>query len=90
MDEYYDDGYEEQDSPKEQQKTRTNPKGSYIFNMIFKGVEWDIKIENLSLTDFKISAKAFEKVSKSELEVLKRYLIAEGFQDAAKKHNLFW
>jgi hypothetical protein len=96
MDEYYDDGYGDEDEEeiqqfqKKQGKFKTNPSGPYNFEMKFKGVNWVIKIENVSLDDFKVTAESDVKVKKKDLEILKRYIQDEGFEQAARKHNLFW
>ena len=71
-------------------KLRTNPDGPYNVKFVFKNVNWDITIENESEDDFKVIARSDIKVSSDEIEVLKNYLQAEGFEDAATKHNLFW
>ena len=98
MDEYYDNGYDDEDEDDQQirqfqkklGKFKVNPNGPYSFKMTFKGVKWDIKIENISLNDFKVTAKSNVKVKNNELEILKRYIQDEGFEQAARKHNLFW
>ena len=71
-------------------KFKTNPKGPYKIKFIFKGVNWDIKIQNISLEDFKVVARSSKKVNKTEIEILKKYLKDEGFEQAARKHNLYW
>jgi hypothetical protein len=75
---------------KKRKKIRTNPAGPYIVNFIFKGVNWDITIENLSHDDYKVTASSNKKVSIEEVNILKKYLQDEGFEQAAKKHNLYW
>ena len=92
MDEYYDSDFDEEKMKFEGdvKKTKTNPAGPYKVKMVFKGVKWDIKIENVTLEMFKISAKSNVKVDKQEVEILKKYIKDEGFELAAKKHNLFW
>jgi hypothetical protein len=96
MDEYYDDGYADEDEyeidqfQKKLGKFKTNPKGPFKFKMTFKGVNWEIKIENVDMNDFKVTAKSNVKVDLDELEIIKRYLRDEGFEQAARKHNLYW
>lgn len=94
MDEYYDDDFSEDtwkgSKKKKSKKLNTNPAGPYGLEIIFKGVNWYIVIENLTMDDFKVTAKSDEKVGKDEVNILKKYLQAEGFEMAAKKHNLFW
>jgi hypothetical protein len=96
MDEYFDDAYSDDDDSEivsfqeKLGKFKTNPKGPYKIKFIFKGVNWDIKIQNVSLEDFKVVARSNKKVSQSELEILKKYLKDEGFEQAARKHNLYW
>jgi hypothetical protein len=93
MDEYYDDDFSEknQKSPKRKsKKLKTNPAGPYELELTFWGIDWYIVIENLTMEDFKVTAKSDKKVGKHYVDTLKRYLKAEGFEMAAKKHNLFW
>lgn len=93
MDEYYDDGYEDEDNLKKHEefdKIKTNPAGPYKISLTFKGVKWSIKIENIAINKFKINAKSNIKVARTEVDILKKYLKDEGFEMAAKKHNLFW
>jgi hypothetical protein len=97
MDEYYDDGYGEDEDENEifhfQKKLgefKTNPKGPYKIQFKFKNIDWNITIQNINFNDFKVVARSSVKVNKSELEILKKYLKDEGFEQAARKHNLFW
>jgi hypothetical protein len=96
MDTYYDDGYESEEENKIQQfqkdlgAFKTNPNGNYKVELMFKGIKWKIEIKNLDMERYKILAKSNVKVDPDELENLKRYLIAEGFEYAARQHNLFW
>lgn len=86
-----DDFYEKKKSPsKRSKKLKKNPSGLYNVNLIFKGIQWDITIDNVSYDEFKITAKSNVKVNQDEVNVLKRYLQDEGFEDAATKHNLDW
>jgi hypothetical protein len=93
MDEYYDDDFSDESwkgSKKKSKKLKTNPAGPFEMEIIFRGTKWDIVIENITINDFKVTAKANKKVDKGQIEVLKKYLQDEGFEMAAKKHNLFW
>ena len=93
MDEYYDDDFLEENwkqAKKKSKRPKTNPDGPYEVNITFKGVDWNIVIKNKNLDDFIVTASTDKKVSFEELEVLKKYLKDEGFEMAAKKHNLFW
>jgi hypothetical protein len=92
MDEYYDDDFSDEtwNNQKKSKKVKTNPAGPYEIEFMFKGVNWNIVIENISMTDFKVTARSDKKIKKEELIILKRYLQDEGFEMAAKKHNLFW
>jgi hypothetical protein len=93
MDDYYDEDFSEDTwkNPKSKsKKLRTNPAGPYELEITFKGVDWYIVIENLTMDDFKVTAKSEKKVKKDEVGILKKYLQDEGFELAAKKHNLFW
>jgi hypothetical protein len=96
MDEYYDDGYENEDEneilqfQKKQKDFTTNPAGPFKFKITFKGVNWSVKIESLSMQDFKITAKSNVKVAQEECEIFKKYIRDEGFEIAARKHNLYW
>ena len=75
---------------KKSKKLKLNPEGPYRFNFIFRGVNWDISIENVSYSDYKVTARSDKTVEPEEVDVLKKYLQTEGFEEAAKKHNLYW
>jgi hypothetical protein len=88
-----DDGsfYEKKKSyHKKSKRLKKNPRGLYNVNFIFKGIQWDITIDNIAYDEFKITAKSNVKVDQGEVDVLKRYLQDEGFEEAATKHNLEW
>jgi hypothetical protein len=89
MDDYFDDE-PWKGSKKKTKKLNTNPSGPYTLDLMFKGINWNIVIENLNINDFKVTVKSDKKVKIKEIDLLKRYLQAEGFEMAAKKHNLFW
>ena len=99
MDEFYDDDLDEKTWKKKQGKKKkllTNPKGAYHIDMTFKGIEYDIIIENITHTKFKVCAICKEEDEKeieeckTEMLLLQKYLDAEGFFLAAKKWNLFY
>jgi len=99
MDEYIDDDFEEKKWKKKQgrkKKLVTNPKGPFHFDMTFKGIEYDIVIENITYDKFKVCAICKEEEEKnieeieSEMLILQRYLEDEGFFLAARKHNLYY
>lgn len=94
MDTYYDDenedNYDNTFSKKKSNKIKTNPTGNYKIKFKFKGVEWNVEIKNTDLNSYKVSARSNVKVNKDELKILKKYLIDEGFEQAARQHNLFW
>jgi hypothetical protein len=92
MDEYYDDDFsgESWKGQKKSKKLKTNPAGPYELDIMFSGVNWNIVIENITIEDFKVTAKSDKKVNQNQINVLKKYLQDEGFEVAAKKHNLFW
>ena len=71
-------------------KIKVNPAGPYQVELLFRGVNWNIVIENVSYDLFKVKAYSDKKISKDEISLLKKYLELEGFEDAAKKHNLYW
>jgi hypothetical protein len=75
---------------KKKKKIKTNPKGPYNLKFSFKKILWDITIENISENDYKVIARSNVKVDPEEIECLKHYLQAEGFEEEAKKHNLYW
>jgi hypothetical protein len=96
MEAYYDHGYDDENEDKIQQfqknlgSFKTNPNGNYKVELMFKGIKWKIEIKNLDTERYKILARSNVKVDPDELENLKRYLIAEGFEHEARQHNLFW
>jgi hypothetical protein len=64
--------------------------------MTFKGIEYDIVIENITHDKYKVCAickdeeeKEIEEVE-NEIILLQKYLEAEGFFLAAKKWNLYY
>ena len=71
-------------------RIKTNPKGPYNLKFKFKSVNWDITIENVDENDYKVIAKSNVKVEPEMIEALKHYLQQEGFEEEAKKHNLYW
>jgi len=84
----YNDGF---DQPINKKKSfKDNPNGPYKLKITVKGINWDVTIKSTSPVDHKVKAISDKKASKNDLEVLKNYLEKEGFNDAAKKHNLFW
>jgi hypothetical protein len=96
MDEYYNNDFSDESWKKSKyykgksKKLNTNPSGPYELELMFKGVNWHIIIENIDINDFKVTAKSDEKVNSCKVNSLKKYLQDEGFEMAAKKHNLFW
>ena len=93
MDEYYDDDFSNESwkgSKKKSKKLNINPAGPFELEIIFRGIKLEIIIENTSINDFKVTVKANKKVDQGQINILKKYLQDEGFEMAAKKHNLFW
>lgn len=92
MEAYYDDESENeiQEFQKKLGDFKTNPNGNYKIQLTFKGVNWKIEIKNIDMDSYKIIARSNVKVDGDELEILKKYLIDEGFEHAARQHNLFW
>lgn len=68
----------------------TNPSGPYKLDLLYKGIKYKIMIKNLSEYEFDIFVRSNKKITKNEIESLKRYLEEEGFNNEATKHNLFW
>jgi hypothetical protein len=71
-------------------RIKFNPKGPYNLKFTFKGVDWDITIENIEENDYKVTAKSNKKVEPEMIDALKYYLQQEGFEEEAKKHNIYW
>ena len=92
MEAYYDDESENeiQEFQKKLGNFKTNPNGNYKIQLTFKGVNWKIEIKNIDMDSYKIIARSNVKVDEDELEILKKYLIDEGFEHDARQHNLFW
>ena len=92
MEAYYDDESENeiQEFQKKLGNFKTNPNGNYKIQLTFKGVNWKIEIKNIDMDSYKIIARSNVKVDGDELEILKKYLIDEGFEHDARQHNLFW
>jgi len=91
MIEDYNDYDDSSWNKKKSKKLKQNPNGPYtIEDFVFKGVIWNIVIQNVSHDDFQVTAISNKKVKHDTLNVLKKYLKTEGFEEAARKHNLFW
>jgi hypothetical protein len=86
-----DDSYEEVTKNKRKpEKLKTNPSGPFHFKMTYLGIFCNVTIQNIKKDEFKISIDSSKKLNKSLLKHLTNYLKAEGFEDEATKHNLFW
>lgn len=98
MDEYYDDdlifrkGEGWHINKDRKKKLVGNPNGPYkLENFLLDGILWDsITIENISHDEFKVTTTTESFASAEDLDNLKRYLKLEGFELAARNHNLFW
>lgn len=89
----HDDDYEGEEwksVSKKKKKLKVNPNGPFNFKFSFKNILWDITIENTDENDYAVTARSNVKVGPEEIECLKHYLQAEGFEEEAKKHNLYW
>ena len=71
-------------------KMAANPQGPYKIKMDYRGVTCAIAISNVDEHEFDIKIRANKKLAPSQIEGLKEYLEAEGFNAEARKHNLFW
>lgn len=95
MDEYYDDDFTE-DQIKEKRKSKErNPKGPYEVDLKYKGIEFQVIIENVTFDKFKIAIytdneEIPEKHLEEVIESLKKYIELEGFFLAARKWNIFY
>jgi hypothetical protein len=87
---YENDDGDAYHTKKYKKKLKLNPKGPYNVKMTFSGIYLDIIIQNTKVDEFKITVKSSSTINESTLEVLKRYLRSEGFEDDAQKWNLFW
>jgi hypothetical protein len=94
IDEYYDDSYEEEYEKPKKKINKRNPKGPYKFQITFKGVMYNVTIENVTHNKFKTSATLEDVESDFDVQrnisVLEKYLQAEGFYVAATKWNLYY
>lgn len=102
MDEYIDDDFEEEAWKKKQgrkKKLLTNPKGSYQIDIVYRGVEYNVTIQNITFDKFKVCAimkdEDYDENVKDEyyqpmILALNKYLENEGFFLAAKKWNLYF
>jgi hypothetical protein len=99
MDEFYDDdlifrkGEGWQINKNKKKNLVKNPNGPYtIEDFLFDGILWNsIVIENISHDEFKVTANTeSDDVDEYVLSNLRRYLHLEGFELAARNHNLFW
>ena len=72
------------------EKLKKNVNGPYNVILTIQGIEYDITIDNITTNEFEITINSDSKPSIEQMEVVKSYLEWEGFEDAARKHNLFW
>ena len=86
----YDDGENEHNIKKYKKKLKLNPNGPYNVKMTFRGIYFDITIQNKKVDEFNITVKSSKKIDLNFLEILKRYLRDEGFEAEAQQWNLFW
>jgi hypothetical protein len=92
MDEYYDDEYNDEIKPSKKSFI-TNPAGPYKIEIIFKGINYDITIQNISYKEFDIKAIAKdveEDYNEEDIMMLNKYLNDEGFLLAATKWNIYY
>jgi hypothetical protein len=93
-DEYYDDGYEEKEPIKDKKIKSTNPAGPYHFEILFRGIKYDVTIKNITYKKFKVEAYTETDDENFDYEShilsLNKYLEDEGYFMAAKKHNLYY
>lgn len=102
-DEYFDDSYDDEESWKKKQgkkkKLLTNPEGPYKLDITYRGIKFNVTIENVTFDRFKLCAimedqDYDENVEDSKYQPLilklNQYLDSEGYFMAAKKHNLFF
>lgn len=61
----------------------------YKVNLTFKNVKCNILIKNIDDYEFEIYVKANKKLESKDLQALKNYLESEGFNDEARKYNLY-
>ncbi len=61
----------------------------YKINLTFKNVKCNILIKNIDDYEFEIYVKANKKLEPKDLQALKNYLESEGFNDEARKYNLY-
>lgn len=99
LDDYFDDNFTPHEgegwklNKNKKKKLSSNPNGHYkIEDFLFRGILWSkIIIENVTHDEFKVTASTEEEdINKEDLDSLRSYLSKEGFEQAARKHNLFW
>lgn len=61
----------------------------YKVNLTFKDVKCNVSINNIDDYEFEIYVKANKKLTPKDLQALKNYLESEGFNDEARKYNLY-
>lgn len=66
-----------------------NKNKCYNINLIFKNVKCNVLINNIDDYEFEIRVKANKKMTSKDLQALKNYLESEGFNDEARKYNLY-
>lgn len=61
----------------------------YKVNLTFKDVKCIVLINSIDDYEFEIYVKANKKLTPKDLQALKSYLESEGFNDEARKYNLY-
>jgi hypothetical protein len=86
----YDDDDDIIKNKRKRKKIKSNPSGPFNFKMTYRGIYCDITIQNITKDEFEVTVNSSQKLNKKLLQSLNRYLEAEGFQDEARNHNLYW
>lgn len=67
-----------------------NPAGYYKVKLDYQGIKCHIMIKNIDEYEFEIRVKSNKPLNPKQIEGLKSYLEAEGYNNEARKHNMLW
>lgn len=65
-----------------------NQKVYNIKNIIISGLKLNVKIKNIAVDEQKVLVECEKRLTKKQLENIKKYLYMEGFNDDAEEYNL--
>jgi hypothetical protein len=65
-----------------------NQKIYSIKNIIISGMKMNVRIKNIAVDEQNVLVECEKRLTKKQLENIKKYLYMEGFNDEAEEYNL--